>query len=304
MIDSTALDTPTDVEVIVKDIVLGSHTFRVYVAGTGQPVLMLHGFPDSAALWRYVAPSLVAAGYQVIAPDLRGFGESSKPQDAAEYVPTKLLADVVGIMQALGVRRAHVVAHDFGAFLGWMLAALTPRRVDHLVVISVGHPSVWIHPSLEQRARFWYSILYMMPEAEDLVRHRNWELAREMLADEHDGAQYLASLKRPGALTAGLNWYRANCNPAAELHGQRQLPPVGVPVLAMWGAGDQAMTEQTMLESRKYVHGPWRYERIEKAGHFVPLDAPDEVSGLVLEWLGSQETVETLSKARTRFARR
>lgn len=285
-------------------IALSGHPFRVVVAGSGTPVIMLHGFPDSAELWRFQVPALTEAGFRVIAPDLRGFGGSWKPQEVEAYKPTKLLADVVGIMHQLGVRRAHLVGHDFGAFLAWTMASLMPRRVERLVVMSVGHPNVWACPTLEQRERFWYSLLYLLPEAELILRQRNWEFLREMFAGEKDRDRFLGALRHPGALTGGLNWYRANCHPAHELDGRRRLPPVAVPTLAMWGSRDKALTEQAMLDSSRHVSGPWRYERLEDAGHFLPVDAPDRVSALLLEWLTHGVEGTTRLAQRRNYARR
>jgi pimeloyl-ACP methyl ester carboxylesterase len=267
-------------------ISLSGKPFRVSVAGSGTPVLALHGFPDSADLWRHQMGPLAAAGYRVIAPDLRGFGESWKPQDVASYQPVKLLSDVVGVMRHFGVRRAHVVGHDMGAFLAWMMAALMPRRVDRLVVMSVAHPAVWSHLTLEQRRRFWYSLFFLLPEAEALLRQRDWELLKEMFSGERDSDRFLRDLRRPGALTAALNWYRANCHPADELNGRRTLPPVAAPTLALWGGGNEKLTEEAMIESARHVTGEWKYVRVDAAGHFIPVDAPALVTDLLLDWFG------------------
>jgi pimeloyl-ACP methyl ester carboxylesterase len=273
----------------VETVTLSGHPFQVRVSGdpAGVPVIALHGFPDSSELWRFQMEPLAEAGYRVIAPDLRGFGGSWKPQDVESYTPVKLLADVVAIMQHFGARRAHVVGHDFGAFLAWTLAALMPRRVDRLVAMSVGHPAVWASPTLEQRRRFWYSLLYVHPAAEQILRQRNWELLREMVQGERDSERYLRDLRRPGALTAGLNWYRANCQPTYDLGGNRSVPPVAAPAMAMFGSEDKVLTEQGMTDSARFVTGEWRYELVEGAGHFIPVDAPEAVTGLLLDWFGS-----------------
>lgn len=276
--DSAATRTET--------VKLSGHDFRVLVAGAGAPVVALHGFPDSADLWRYQMAPLAAAGYQVIAPDLRGFGESWKPQDVASYAPLKLLSDVVGIMQHFKVRRAHVVGHDFGAFVAWALAAFMPRRVNRLVTMSVGHPAVWAHPNLEQRRRFWYSLLYIHPQAEQVLRQRNWELLRELTEGERDSDRFLRGLQRPGALTAAMNWYRANCQPTYDLSGSRSVPPVSAPTMALLGGHDLGFTEQAMQASQAYVTGEWKYVLIEDAGHYIPVDAPDRVAQLLLDWFG------------------
>src|SRR3954466_9468610 len=115
-------------------------SLHVAVEGEGTPVVLLHGFPDSWSLWRHQIPALVAAGCHVIAPDLRGFGASDKPQDVAAYRITTSAADIVAILDALQLERAHIVGHDWGAGLAWVVAGMHPERVDHLVALPLGPP--------------------------------------------------------------------------------------------------------------------------------------------------------------------
>jgi pimeloyl-ACP methyl ester carboxylesterase len=121
--------------------------------GEGQPVVFLHGFPDSSYLWRHQLPALVDAGFRVIAPDLRGFGGSEKPEHVGDYALTHSLRDVVAVLDALEIQRAHVVGHDWGAVVAWLMAAFAPERVERLVAMSVGHPNALRERSIEQRER-------------------------------------------------------------------------------------------------------------------------------------------------------
>ena len=107
----------------------------------GKAVLLLHGFPDSAQLWRFQIPDVAAAGYHVIAPDLRGFGRSSKPSQIDDYALPLLLAYLIGLLDSLNVEQPAVVGHDWGAGIGWALAATLPDRVERLAALSVGHQS-------------------------------------------------------------------------------------------------------------------------------------------------------------------
>lgn len=299
-IESVFTEGTFGAEISQTDVYSGRERLNVLHAGAGPAVLMLHGFPDSSALWRHQVQPLVDAGFQLIIPDLRGFGASSKPQDVADYTPAKLLNDLICILHAFEVKRAHVVGHDFGAYLAWMLASLMPRRVDHLVAISVAHPSVWRNPTFEQRERFWYSLFYLLPEAEQLIRQRNWQFLRDGFKGEKESERYLRDLMRPKALTAGLNWYRANSHPARELEPERLMPAVEAPTLAIWSTGDSRLTEKAMLDSEQYVKGPWRYESVD-CGHFVPTDIPDQVSGLLLDFLGSHDTASRAPNQRRRL---
>lgn len=259
---------------------------EVLVEGTGTPVLLLHGYPDSARLWRHQIPALVGAGFRTIAPDLRGFGESDKPDAVEDYAMARSIADMVAVLDALGLERAHVVGHDWGAGLAWALAALVPECVDRLVVMSVGHPNTLRSPSLPQREKAWYQLLFQFEGvAEDLIRRDDWKLFRGMLGNAVDREQYVTDLSRPGALTAALNWYRANASPAQELERARPFPPVAAPTLGIWSSGDDYLLEEGMAASGEHVTGPWRYERIEGAGHWLQLDAPEQVNELLIDFL-------------------
>src|SRR5277367_2636060 len=114
------------------------------VTGVGRPVVLLHGFPDSGRLWRHQVPVLAAAGYQVIVPDLRGYGRSDKPAAVSAYRLPVVARDIAAILGDLGLSRAHVVGHDWGAALAWTIAAHQPALVDRLVVLSVGHPATFL----------------------------------------------------------------------------------------------------------------------------------------------------------------
>lgn len=256
--------------------------------GEGQPVLLLHGFPDSSQGWRHQVRALAAAGLHVIAPDLRGFGESEKPSGVEEYAISRSVADMLAVLDELGVARAHVVGHDWGASLAWALAAFAPGRVDRLVVLSVGHPETYREPSLEQREKWWYQLLFQFAGvAEELLTRNDWKLCRELLRGALDRERFLTDLSRPGALTAGLNWYRANSDPRHELESRRPFPTVAAPTLALWSSGDAYLTEAPVLQSAEHVTGTWRYERIDGAGHWLQLDAPARVNELLLEFLAS-----------------
>ena len=253
--------------------------------GEGMPVLLLHGFPDSSHLWRHQAAALREAGFRVVAPDLRGFGESDKPQEVEAYAFRHLLADVVAVLDALEIERTHVVGHDWGAGLAWLLAGLQRQRVDRLVVMSVGHPNTELR-TLEQRQRFWYQLLFQFEGvAEELLPRDEWAVFRELARGHADIDRVVADLSRPGALTAALNWYRANSHPAQELGRRRRVPAVAAPTLGIWSSGDEYLLEEPMRRSSEHVKGEWRYERIEGASHWLQLDAPDRVNELLLDWL-------------------
>jgi pimeloyl-ACP methyl ester carboxylesterase len=254
-----------------------------HVAGEGTAVLLLHGFPDSSALWRHLTPMLNTAGYRTIAMDLRGFGESGAPAKVTNYELRRAAEDVLAVLDSLGIQRAHLVGHDWGAALGWFLAGSRPDRFLSFSALSLGHARAYSKGGLRQFMKGWYVLPALVPWlGEETVRAANWYLLRRANPSESDS--WVRNLSRPGRLTAALNWYRANA-----LHPPEH-PSVSIPVLGIWSDDDLALTEKQMRESAKFVDGPWRYERIEGAGHWLPLDVPERLAPILLEHFASAST--------------
>jgi pimeloyl-ACP methyl ester carboxylesterase len=251
--------------------------------GSGTPVLLIHGWPDSAYLWRHQIPFLAGHGFRVIVPDMRGFGRSDRPPAVADYALPRLVGDVAGILDALGVEAAHVVGHDWGAGVAWFTAMFVPDRVRKLVVLSVGHPRA--PQSLRQREMAWYQLLFQFEGiAEATIAYDGWAWLREFSRGDGDLDRYVEDLSRPGALTASLNWYRANLAP--QMPGPpRELPPVTAPTLGIWSTKDHYLDGERMEQTGAYVEGPWRHEVIPGASHWIPLDAPGRLNELLLDWL-------------------
>jgi len=254
------------------------------VTGEGRPVILLHGFPDSGRLWRHQVPALAEAGFRVIVPDLRGYGRSGKPADVEAYSLLMLAGDVQAVLGDLKIARAHVVGHDWGAALGWVLAAFAPGSVDHLTVMSVGHPATF-RRTMQQREKSWYMLLFQFPGvAERWLSDDGWANFRAW-ARHPDADQVIAELEANGSLTPALNWYRANLPPESWVDPPLQFPPVEAPTMGIWSSGDGALTEVQMTDSARSIAGPWRYERLDGPGHWMQLEAPAEVNALLLDFL-------------------
>jgi pimeloyl-ACP methyl ester carboxylesterase len=256
------------------------------VTGEGRPVVLLHGFPDSGRLWRHQVGALTQAGFKVIVPDLRGYGRSDKPAAVDAYGIQALAGDVLAVMSDAGVERAHIVGHDWGAAVAWGLAALVSDRVDHLVALAVGHPATFrAGPGFEQQEKSWYMLLFQFTGvAEEWLSANGWANFRAW-GRHPDADAVIAELEANGSLTPGLNYYRANIPPEAWLSAGRPLPPIRVPTMGIWSSGDVALTERQMTDSAQNVAGPWRYERLEGPGHWMQLEAPDEVNRLLIDFL-------------------
>ena len=266
-----------------RDLEANGLRFHVRDEAEGTPVLFLHGFPDTGELWRPQIDALTSAGFRCIAPDLRGRGRSERPAEVEAYRLSTMAGDVTGILDALGIERAHLVSHDWGAALGWLVAALNPERIDHFVAISVGFPGA-APPDLENLQKGWYRLLFLFEgAAEDALRADDWRLLR-MFSRGGDVDAHVRELSDDEKLAAALNWYRANIDPA-RLLGTSALPDVQAPTMGVFSTGDLFLAESAMLASESRVAGPWRYERLEGITHWVPTEAAAELSRLLVDFL-------------------
>ncbi|MDP8929441.1 MAG: alpha/beta fold hydrolase [Actinomycetota bacterium] len=254
--------------------------------GEGFPVLLLHGFPDSSRLWREQIPHLTAAGFRVIAPDLRGFGRSDKPSEVSAYKMALIIADLEAVLDALGVERSHVVGHDWGAVAAWAFAGHKPLRTARLVAVSVGHPRSFLRAAHQQLFRSLYAAFFQIPVLSEAALEADNFKALRAVVPESDVDRYVEDLSRPGALTAGLNWYRANGS-LRQFASTRNYPDLHVPVMGIWPAKDPWLGEKQMSGSESYCRAGWRYERIQ-AGHWVALTHPELLNRPLLEFLGSE----------------
>src|SRR5262245_16341086 len=255
----------------------------VVIEGEGPDVLLVHGFPDDHTVWRNQIPVLVAAGYRVIALDTRGCGESEIPPKVADYKIGRLVEDLVGGLDALGVDKVRLVAHDWGAAQAWYFAMKHPERVDRYIALSVGHLNAYARGGAEQKLRGYYILFIQLRGiAEFLVKRFDWRLWRLIFGYDEELAACKARLSRPGRLTAGFRYYRANFGMVLP----KAYPRVTVPVVGIWSDGDRFLVERQMRESARYCDAGFRYERIEGANHWLQLDAPEKVNPLLLKYLG------------------
>ena len=285
-----------DIERHTRSVELHGESFPVLDVGSGPPVLLLHGFPDSRRLWRLQIPALLQAGMRVIAPDQRGFGDAPIDLNVEGYRAKRLVADGLAIASALAVDRFALVGHDWGASIAWGVAMAAPERVERLVVLSVGAPGASGWHTIEQRERSWYFYFFQFRDvAEAWLQHDDWRLLREWSRGAPDLDASIRDLARPQRLTAALNWYRANVAPKAppntpSADRRAAMPRVAMPVLALWGEHDPYLTEAQMTSSSECVAGPWEYHRIASAGHWLMLDQPAEVNARLVRFLATQQT--------------
>ena len=257
--------------------------------GDGRPVLMLHGFPDTHRLWRLQAPPLLDAGFRVIAPDLRGFGDSGKPRAASAYAMLQIIDDLDRILAACDVdpgapERAIVVGHDWGAVTAWAYAGNRPERTDKLVAISVGHPRAFVRAWVKQYPRSWYAVAFQVPRlAEVVFTAADRRVFKMLFSASPDWPDYDRRLSEPGALTAGFNWYRANGRPHL-LAAETRYPRIQAPTLGIIGTKEVLLTREQMEGSGEFVDGGWTFLEIH-GGHWIPLTRAAEVSAALLDFV-------------------
>jgi pimeloyl-ACP methyl ester carboxylesterase len=256
----------------------------------GEPVLLLHGFPQGADAWAGAATELARKGYHAIAPDQRGYSPGARPVGAAAYRVRELVADALAVVDALvgPDARVHVVGHDLGALVAWSLAARFPDRVRTLTAVSVPPAAAYRRAVLSTRQAFasWYVLAFAVPGLAEWVlapRRRSAPLARVLrrtgqqpAAAERDAAR----MAEPGALHAALNWYRG----MYAARGASPEPPVRVPAQLVWSSGEGPVTRAAAELAHRYVAGPFRYVELCGASHWIPDEAPGALAELVIEF--------------------
>ena len=270
------------------------------VAGEGNAeplVLLLHGFPEFWYSWRAQIPALAAAGYRVVAPDLRGYNTSDKPPRARDYRVEALARDVRQLVEHLGEERALVVGHDWGAAVAWMVAMLHPEVVERFAILNLPHPVRLLRglPDPRQLLRSWYMFFFQLPALPELLlRAGDYYIPRRLFErdpinpaafDELDLQRYRAALAKPGALTASINYYRAlfRRNPLSLM---RSLRTISAPTLVVWGLRDRFLRSELVAPDPEWVPD-CRVQRLE-ASHWVQLDAPERVNRLLLEFFAER----------------
>ena len=270
-----------------RDIETGGHHLAVYDGGPSgaTPVLLLHGFPNSSADWEHQIPALLDAGYRVVAMDLLGLGESDKPDEVAAYAAEQDAERATAVVDALGIGSMHVVCHDRGTGPGWVLAAQRPEAVRSITSLAVGHLNAWTDAmaTMEWRERCWYMLFFQFDGGVEQMAADDFALFKRWMRHHPKADRWAADLARPGAWPAGIHWYRANADPDGG--SLPRLPNVSTPALVLYSHDDVYSTVEAVLESRKYLDGPARFERVDGASHFLMLDRPEVVNGLILEHL-------------------
>jgi len=288
MFTSAAIDAASGLREGYAEV--GDVRLHYVEAGDGPMVVLLHGFPEFWYGWRRQIAPLVQAGFRVVAPDLRGYNLSSKPEGFRDYTADKPAADVRGLIRELGAESAMVVGHDWGGTVAWTLAMNHPEVVDRLVVLNAAHPRK-LNEGLRnprQLLRSWYFFFFQFPGLpEHHARARGWRFFKRFLrdarprytADEVDG--YVDAWSQPGAEKAMIDYYRA----AVRLGSKQEVRPISAPTLVIWGQRDRYLGPKLAEPHHGDVPYLDRVERLPDASHWVHHDEAERVNELLVDFL-------------------
>ena len=268
---------------------IGDQRLHYVEAGEGPLIVLLHGFPEFWYGWRLQIKPLAAAGFRVVAPDMRGYNLSSKPDGVAAYDFDQLTGDIVGLIHERGAQSALLVGHDWGGSVAWATAMSHPEVVDRMAILNAAHPRKLLeglhHPG--QLRKSWYFFFFDLPELPEAVVHANhWHFFRHFLHDAHpaftkeETDRYIQAWVQPGAATAMINYYRSSVRTPPK-QADAAIRPIKAPTLVIWGQGDRYLGQELAEPEHDDVPGLDRVERLEGASHWVHHDAAGRVNQLL-----------------------
>ena len=274
---------------------------RLHYAECGEGerlVVLLHGFPECWYSWRR---QLTALGehFRVVAPDMRGYNLSDKPSRVDDYRINRLVDDVTALIRHLGAREAAIVGHDWGAVVAWAVAQHFPDYVSRLAALQVPPPAVWAkNLSLKQLLRSWYMFFFQLPAIPEWwIRRDDFAALEKMFRQsaragtfsDADMEFYKSALREPGALTATINYYRANLGGflrrragGGEFKRQER---IRVPTLFIFGERDLAIVPETVEGVAAYIDAPYTEVRYAKAGHWIQQENAEEINAALSSFL-------------------
>jgi pimeloyl-ACP methyl ester carboxylesterase len=267
-------------------------------AGDGPLVVLLHGFPEFWYGWRLQIKALAAAGFRVVAPDMRGYNLSSRPKGVANYDIEKLADDIRDLVHKRGAQSALVAGHDWGGSVAWATAMKHPEIVDRLAVLNAAHPrklSQGLHHPGQLR-KSWYFFFFALPDLPDAVVHAdNWHFFRHFLhdarpeytAEEMD--RYIEAWSQPGAASGMINYYRSSVRTPAK-KAEAAIHPIKAPTLVIWGQRDAYLGQELAEPEHDDVPNLERVERLPDAAHWVHHDEAHQVNQLLTSFFAPAQS--------------
>lgn len=291
---------PADLNVTHHFVDLPSLRMHFVEAGQGPLVVLLHGFPESWWSWRYQVQPLADAGFRVVVPDLRGYGETDK---AGPYDLDTIAGDVCNLVTALGEKRVKIVGHDWGGATAWHLAAHRPEFCERLAVLNCPHPArmreALLGGSWSQMKKSWYMFFFQLPivpeflltkdGAKNLVRTLRAASMHRSHYSEDELRPFVEAIQRPGAASAMVGWYReAIRSGLSRPFSPPKYPAITVETLLIWAMNDPALGYDALVPGTERYAPRLEIEQIADCGHFVQSEKPTEVNPRLIAFLGRQ----------------
>src|SRR6266702_8646033 len=274
---------------------IGDVRLHYVEAGDGPLIVLLHGFPEFWYGWRLQIKPLAAAGFRVVAPDMRCYNLSSKPDGVAAYDTDHLTADIAGLIHERGAESALLVGHDWGGSVAWATAMSHPEVVDRLAILNAAHPrklSEGLHHPGQLR-KSWYFFFFALPGLPESVVHaNNWHFFRHFLDDakpaytSQEIERYIEAWSQPGAATGMINYYRSSLRTPPK-KAEAAIQPIKAPTMVIWGQGDRFLGEDLAAPDRDDVPNLDRVERLPDASHWVHHDEAERVNQLLVDFFAS-----------------
>lgn len=273
----------------IKEITANGMKFRCRMCGmenSGEPVILMHGFPESSYMWEPMLVFLASKGYRCLAPDLRGYSAGARPKDIDSYRIDKIAHDVIALADIVGFQKIHLVGHDWGAGCGWTIVEQYPDRVNSWSALSIPHMKAFDiakKEDPEQKAKSWYMDLFQIPIIPELVFGMIIgidEMPQKLWNKSSEGevADYVNIFREQSAREAIINWYRAN----------KELPipygDVSVPTILIWGNQDIAVARAGIEMTQNYMKGEYTMIELD-AGHTLVQEDFPRVSKEILSHL-------------------
>ena len=289
-----------DPRISTIQIKIGDLEFEIDCCGTGEKLaLFLHGFPEHSFSWRYQLPAIADLGYQAWAPNMRGYGNSSKPKGISSYNLDTLVEDIADIIEASGCKETVLIGHDWGAVVAWHFAIADRLPLTHLIICNVPHPrSMQQAFGWEQLKKSWYIFFFQIPRLPEYLLGKNnargiGEMIRNTFVDPEKFPQEVAEVfsrnaNQPGALTAMINYYRAlRGSTNRSKRKNSDFPIIKTPTLMIWGEEDVALSKETTYGTEQYVKA-FQIRYLPKVSHWVQQESPEEVNAMMSAFINNE----------------
>ena len=288
---------PNNYEIHNEFVKVNGIRMHYVTMGNGSLIVLLHGFPEFWYSWRYQIPTL-SKQFKVVAPDMRGYGETEKPVKIDAYKIEKVVKDIVELIHGLGYEKATIAGHDWGGIIAWSIAMMAPDIVEKLIIMNAPHPAVYIkhmHKNIKQILRSWYVFFFLIKGVPELIlSSNNYKTLKTSLLKssvrkesftEKDIESYVSSWKS-GGISGGINYYRANLNLRYWSNSNAvSFPKIKVPVLQIWAECDVFLGKELTKNTQEFIDASYPLHLIPNCGHWLQQEASDEVNGAMIKFL-------------------